>query len=182
VNGTTAALAGALIGAATALVSGVLTGYVTLRNERTRNREAKRASHVQAVREHTAVFFAELFAIHHAANWIAWFAEHDSDALDEAMVEFYDTETYRAFPKLLGATAMVAALNLNVYDELKPLMIGVYQLWERVMSGLHRLDTSSDEAISDLRDCLPDAMKLEFRLIPELSRVMELAQSGSVAG
>ena len=177
-NGTTAALAGALIGAATALASGALTGYVALRIERLRQREARHASHVQAVREHTAAFFAELFAIHLAANWIAWFAEHDSDALDEAMVEFYDGETYRAFPKLLGATAMVAALNLGVYQELQPLIIEVYQLWERVMSGLHRLDSDSGEAISDLRDCLPDAMRLEFRLIPELARIMELAQSG----
>jgi hypothetical protein len=177
-NGTTAALAGALIGAATALASGGLAGYVALRIERLRQREARHASHVQAVREHTAAFFAELFAIHLAANWIAWFAEHDSDALDEAMVEFYDGETYRAFPKLLGATAMVAALNLGVYQELQPLIIEVYQLWERVMSGLHRLDSDSGEAISDLRDCLPDAMRLEFRLIPELARIMELAQSG----
>jgi hypothetical protein len=26
-----------------------------------------------------------------------------------------------------------------------------------------------------LRGCLPDAMKLEFQLIPELARIMELA-------
>ena len=46
------------------------------------------------------------------------------------------------------------------------------------MSGLHRLDSDSGEAISDLRECLPDAMNLEFRLIPELARIMKLAQGG----
>jgi hypothetical protein len=37
------------------------------------------------------------------------------------------------------------------------------------------LDHSPDEAIAELRGCLPDAMKLEFQLIPELARIMELA-------
>jgi hypothetical protein len=121
-----------LIGAATAVGSVALTSYVALRSERVRHREARRASHVQTVREHTAVFFAELFAIHLAVNWAAWFAGHDSGALGEAMAEFYDTETYRVFPKLLGAAAMVAALNLSGYQELKPLIIVVYGLWEGV--------------------------------------------------
>jgi len=175
VSGATAALVGALIGAVTALASGVLAGYFALRSERMRHREARKAAHVGSVRDHTAAFFAELFAIHFAANWVAWFAEHDPGALDHEMAEFYDTETYRAFPKLLGSTAMVAALNTGVYEQLKPLIIEVYKLWERVMHGLHQLDRSPDEAITELRGCLPDAMKLEFQLIPELARIMELA-------
>ena len=181
-SGTTAALAGALIGAVTALASGVLAGYFALRSERMRHREAEKAAHVGSVREHTAAFFAELFAIHFAANWVAWFAEHDPGALDHEMAGFYDTETYRAFPKLLGSTAMVAALNTGVYEELKPLIIEVYKLWERVMHGLHQLDHSPDEAIAELRGCLPDAMKLEFQLIPELARIMELAGPPDAAG
>ena len=43
------------------------------------------------------------------------------------------------------------------------------------MHGVHQLDHSPDEAIAELRGCLPDAMKLEFQLIPELARIMELA-------
>lgn len=181
-SGTTAALVGALIGAVTALASGVLAGYFALRSERMRHREAGRAAHVGSVREHTAAFFAELFAIHFAANWVAWFAEYDPGALDHEMAEFYDTETYRAFPKLLGSTAMVAALNTGVYEQLKPLIIEVYKLWERVMHGLHQLDRSPDEAIAELRGCLPDAMKLEFQLIPELARIMELAGPPDASG
>jgi len=122
-----------------ALASGVLAGYYALRSERMRHREARKAAHVGSVREHTAAFFAELFAIHFAANWVAWFAEHDPGALDHGMAESYDTETYRAFPKLLGSTAMVAALNTGVYEQLKPLIIEVYKLWERVMHGPHQL-------------------------------------------
>ncbi|MGZ3472602.1 MAG: hypothetical protein ACXVA6_21785 [Isosphaeraceae bacterium] len=181
-SGTTAALVGALIGAVTALASGVLAGYFALRSERMRHREAGKAAHVGSVREHTAAFFAELFAIHFAANWVAWFAEYDPGALDHEMAEFYDTETYRAVPKLLGSTAMVAALNTGVYEQLKPLIIEVYKLWERVMHGLHQLDRSPDEAIAELRGCLPDAMKLEFQLIPELARIMELAGPPDASG
>ena len=107
-SGTTAALAGALIGAVTALASGVLAGYFALRSERMRHREAEKAAHAGSVREHTAAFFAELFAIHFAANWVAWFAEHDPGALDHEMAGFYDAETYRAFPKLLGSAPPAA--------------------------------------------------------------------------
>jgi hypothetical protein len=177
VDGTTAALLGALIGAAAGLGSGILASYVALRNERTRHREAQRAAHVTTVREHTATFFDGLFAIHFAANWVAWFAAYDADALDQEMVDFYDKETYQAFPKLLRATAMVAALNADVYGELKPLMVEVYKLWERVMHGLHRIDTYRESAVIELRECLPDAMALEFKLMPQLAHVMEIAQS-----
>lgn len=181
-SGTTAALLGALIGAVTALASGVLAGYFALRSERMRHREARKAAHVGSVRDHTAAFFAELFAIHFAANWVAWFAEHDPGALGHEMAESYDAETYRALQKLLGSTAMVAALNTGVYEQLKPLIIEVYRLWERVMHGLHQLDRSRDEAIAELRSCLPDAMTLEFQLIPELARIMELAGPLDTAG
>lgn len=181
-NGATAALFGALIGAVSALASGMLAGYYALRSERMRHREAGKAAHVGSLREHTAAFFAELFAIHFAANWIAWFAEHDPGALDHRMAKSYDTETYRAFPKLLSSTAMVAALNAGVYEQLKPLIIEVYQLWERVMHGLHQLGHSPDEAIAELRGCLPDAMRLEFVLIPEMARIMELASPDDTAG
>ena len=58
----------------------------------------------------------------------------------------------------------------------------VYKLWERVMHGLHQLDRSPDEAIAELRGCLPDAMKLKFQLIPELARIMELARPPDAAG
>jgi len=40
------------------------------------------------------------------------------------------------------------------------------------MRGLHQLDHSQDDAIAELRGCLPDAMKLEFVLTPELARTL----------
>ncbi len=64
-SATLAALLGAALGAVTALTSAVLTNMVDLRKERARQLEARRTAHIQALREHTAVVFAEFFAIQH---------------------------------------------------------------------------------------------------------------------
>lgn len=175
-NGTSAALLGTLVGAITALASGALTNRVTLRNERSRQQEARRAAFVATLRQHTAVAFAELFALNHTANWIAWFAEHDPRAVDHQMTASFDAETNRIYPKLLGATAMVAALNLPIYQELRPLQGHLFRLWEQVAIALHRLDVDRDEAMQALRECLPVAMELEGALPPELARIMGKAE------
>ena len=88
--------------------------------------------------------------------------------MNQQMTAVFDAETNRAYPKLLGATAMVAALHLDVYRELRRLQGQVFRLWEGVAIAAHRLDTDPDGAMEALRDCLPIAMELEGMLGPEL--------------
>jgi hypothetical protein len=176
-SATSAALLGTLIGAITALASGMLTNLVALRNERSRQRAAKDAADVEILRQHTAVAFTEMFALNHAANWIAWFAEHAPRTVNQQMTASFDAETSRAYPELLGATAMVAALHLDVYRELRRLQGEVFRLWERAAIAAHRLDTDPNDAMQALRGCLPIAAELEGRLGPELARIMEMAGS-----
>jgi hypothetical protein len=166
-----------VVGAVTALAGGMLTNLVALRNERSRQQAAKDAADVAILRQHTAVAFTEIFALNHAANWIAWFAEHAPRTLNQQMTATFDAETNRAYPSLLGATAMVAALHLDVYEELRRLQGQVFRLWEQAAIAAHRLDIDRDDAIRALRSCLPVAMELEGRLGPELARIMEMAQS-----
>jgi hypothetical protein len=97
--------------------------------------------------------------------------------MDTPGVASFDAEANRAYPRLLGATAMVAALHLDVYRELRRLQGDVFGLWERVAVAAHRLDTDADGAVQALRDCLPVAEELEGRLGPELARIMEMAAS-----
>jgi hypothetical protein len=181
VSSTTAALLGALIGAVTALVSATITNVVALRNERARQDAAKQATYVEALRRDTAVAFTELFAIQHAINWITWFAENDPRAIDNEMIASYNSETHGAYPRLLGAMAAVAALNLRVYQELRPLMQEVYDLEEHIALALRGVNARRDRdaAMLRLRDGLRKAYALERRLPPELARIMEIAQSES---
>jgi hypothetical protein len=93
--------------------------------------------------------------------------------VNQQMTAVFDAETNRAYPKLLGATAMVAALHLDGYRELRRLQGQVFRLWEGVAIAAHRLDTDPDGAMEALRDCLPIAMELEGMLGPELAPIME---------
>jgi len=176
VNATSAALLGTLVGAIVAFAGGGLTNLVSVRNERARHQAGKDAADMENLRRYTADAFTELFALNHAASWITWFAEHDPRAVNQQMTASFDTETNRAFPKLLGAMAMVAALNLRVYLELRPLQEHVFSLWEQVAFALHQ-QTDPDDAIQALRDCLPAAVELDDKLPKDLGRIMEMVRS-----
>jgi hypothetical protein len=174
---TTAALLGALVGAITGLVSATITNFVALRNERTRQEEARRASYVQALREHTAIAFAELFVVQHAINWITWFAKHDPGVLNDDKIASYDAEVHLAFPKLLGTMATVAGLNLGVYKELRPIMQRLYDLDVRTAAALRHIKADQEAALQSLQDCWAEASQLVTTLPPELARIMQVAQS-----
>jgi hypothetical protein len=177
ISATSAALLGALIGAVAALVTAVLTNLGALRNERIRQEAAKRADYVQALRAQVGVAFTELFVLQHALNWVTWFAKHDPDALDDRMIASYDADTHRALPRILGAMAMVAALNLRVWRELWPVMQRVYDLEGLVAIELRQVSADRNAAIRALQEYLPKAYQLEKDLPPQLARIMEMAES-----
>lgn len=176
-NGTTAALLGALIGAVAAVGSGALTNMATSRNEQAQHREDRHTAYVETLRQHTAVAFTEMFALQFAAHMAAWFAKCDPRAVDQQLVSSYDTESYRAFPKLLGSMAMIAALNLRVYQELRPLILEVYRVSDAVAVALHQLESGREQAIQSLRGLLPRIAKLDGTLQPGLERIMQIAES-----
>jgi hypothetical protein len=176
----TAALLGASIAGTVALVSSVLTNLVTLRNERFKQTEVRRAAKVEALRKQTGVAFAELFALQHADNWVSWFAEYHPHAINKEMAKAHQTEVHSAYPKLLGAMAIVAALNLDVYRELLPLAQRLYDLDHKVMLALRHIDDDKERAVLSLCDCLRESLKLEHELPPELARIMKIAESKSL--
>jgi hypothetical protein len=120
--------------------------------------------------------FTELFIVQHAINWITWFAKHDPDVLKDKIAS-YDAEVHLAFPKLLGTMATVARLNLRVYEELRPIMQGLYDLDARTAVALRQIKADQEAAIRSLRDLWAEARALEMTLPPELARIMQIAQS-----
>ena len=141
--------------------------------------EARRATYVEALRKQTGVAFAELFALQHADNWISWFAQHDPSAIKEAMITAHRAEIHAAYPKLLGAMAMLAALNLRVYEELLPLARRVYDLDHQVGLALRHFSEDQEAGVRFLRHCFREALQLEHELPPELARIMKVAESES---
>jgi hypothetical protein len=137
---------------------------------------AKDAANLETLRHYTATAFSELFALNHAASWVTWFAGHAPHAVNQQMAASFDAETHSTFPKLLSAMAMVATVNWRVYEQLRLLQKGVFDLWERVAAALHQ-ESDPDAALQALRDCLPAAEELDDRLPKELERLMKTAGS-----
>jgi hypothetical protein len=93
------------------------------------------------------------------------------------MIASYDADTHRALPRILGAMAMVAALNLRVWRELWPVMQRVYDLEGLVAIELRQVSADRNAAIRALQEYLPKAYQLEKDLPPQLARIMEMAES-----
>jgi hypothetical protein len=51
---------------------------------------------------------------------------YDSVALNREFVKSYDDEIHRAFPKVVGAMAMVASLDLDAHGRMRPILDRLY--------------------------------------------------------
>jgi hypothetical protein len=175
-DATSAAILGTSIGAAAAIASAGLTNFVTTRNERLRQRDVRRATDINALRKETATVFSEIFAIQHAMNWVTWFARHSPSEIDVELVKRYDAEVHAAYPRLLGALATVAALNLLVHTELRRIFKRVYALEEKIAIALRRPNGEDGIAYHQLAMHLGATQDLEEDLPLELARVMQIAE------
>src|SRR5687768_16727364 len=125
-----AAMEAAILAAAAALVGATIAAWVTLRTERSRRvaereaealriRAAGDAEELKLLRDRTAQVFYQLFAIQHEMEWITWHALHHPETVDGAMVRAYESAVHAAYPKALGAMALVAAMDRELYMDLK---------------------------------------------------------------
>src|ERR1700757_2859223 len=96
----TAGFLGAILGAAVALITSIITNAVSVRNEDAKTDAAKHAAHIDALRASIATVFSYFFAIQPAINWVTWIAKYDPSALDAASIKGYDEEVHDAMPKL----------------------------------------------------------------------------------
>lgn len=174
-DSTASALLGAFVGSATALATAALASAVAVHNERRRREEAARSSATQSLRTAVAAAFTEFYAFSHAISWITWYAKHDPDSVDAPMARSYEEENHAVIPKLQGALAVVASLNLTTYEELQPLVHRLFVLDKHVTNAVVRLRTDRAGAIAALADQLDEVTTLQNSVPAELNRVMNLA-------
>ena len=74
--------------------------------------------------------------------------------------------------------AMVAALNLEIYEQLQPILSDLLNLDEEVATALARIRTDRTAAIEAIGNYLEPAYKLEKQLPPELARILKAANIG----
>lgn len=186
---TEAALIGASIGAATALIASVLSNWIALRNEGRRLDEARRAAdtqveearlkaYTQELTAQTAQAFKKMFEILHAIMWITAHVVIDPKLLTVEMISSYDSKVEKTYPELLGSLAVVAGLSLDIYGELRGFAERINSLEKPVAEALLRLKLSKfkdAQAIASLRESNAHADQLYANLPPELARVIEQA-------
>jgi len=176
------AFLGAIAGAVVALTTSIITNIVSTRNERAKSEAAKHAAHVEALRGSVATVFSYFFAIQHAINWLTWIAKFDPSALDAESIKSYDNEVHDAMPKLLGAMATVASLNLNVYDDLQQLCERLYDLDRTVAVSLRAPGTveATEAAHHELERSWEKARQLERVLPQQVAEFMASAETRAV--
>lgn len=176
-DATTATILGTLIGALAAISSAVLAGLFSVRNERLRLIEAKRSADIAALRKAAGVAFEEIFAVQHAMNWITWYATNSPSEIDDANVREYEEQIHRAYPRLLGALAKVASLDLNLYHELHLICERIYHLEENVALAVRdSATTSTGTTFQVLAQQMATVRGLERDLPPEMARIMHAAE------
>lgn len=179
-DATVAALAGSLIGGSAALAGTVFTNFVVLRTEAGRRGLATQSAYVHTLRERSGAAFAQFFIIVQAIEWITWCGDGDPNSLDRKRIKSYEEAVNGAYGKLLGAVAMTASLNLDIYEQLRPLLNILYDLESRAAVALREfVATRSPAATAELRICKIEAMRIRETLPPELNRIMELAETAA---
>jgi hypothetical protein len=146
-----------------ALTVGVIALVGTLSANLLASRSSRRAAFVQELRTRTADAFREAFVVQHAMEWVTWHARNDPDAVDEAMKREYASEVHRALPALLGSIAAIAALSVDVYQRMQPVLEELYNAEERVALAIRFVDAHGPpraEALNRLSELLDEAQQI----------------------
>jgi len=176
-NSTVAALLGSLIGGVIALLGALITNIVVLKTEKRRRESVTEAAYINALRENFSAVFAQFFIVVHAIEWITWYGDNDPDAIDKNSIKSYEDEVHSAYRTLLGAMTLTASLNLQAYEEMRPILKNLYDLEARTGKALRNFVLRRSPAtIEELHVCKAETAKMLDTLPPELSRIMALAE------
>jgi hypothetical protein len=168
----------AIIGATVAVTTALVAAIVAVRNEQKSRRGAAHREELKELRLRVADVFTELFILQHEMEWLTWHAKYHPEAIDLAMIGRYEATVHAALPKALGAMAIVASLDLELYLLLKPLAEEVYFLEGGVALAAKDLGTDREGSIAKLTPLTAATTSLYVKLPIELGTAMEKAGYG----
>jgi hypothetical protein len=115
-----AVVAAASIAGFAALAGALIAGAVALRNESRRRLTARLDSDRQALRAQAAEVFRQMFVLQHEMEWLTWHADKRPDSIGSEMVSAYESRVHDCYPRILGAMAVLASMDLSLYHRLAP--------------------------------------------------------------
>ena len=168
-----------VIGGFAALVAALVAAGVAVRNETRRREEARRDAERQALRGQAAEVFRHMFTVQHEMEWLTWHAVNRPAELSPEMTATYEAAVHKAYPRLLGAMAVLASMNLDLYDRLNLLTEKIYAAEGNIgtlITGLHSAETRQD-SLAGLRPLHGPVAAFYKSLPPEMAKAMELADT-----
>ena len=145
-----AGLIGAAIGAVAGLMGAFFTSIVQSRIEEKKWRRSKQDTLSKELRLQIAEVSRKMLVAQHSMEWITWYAREGPKHLDKKMISEYNKEIHDAFPELLGALAITAALNLDIYNQLSIIADEIYGIEGRIAKALFLFDEAPEECIEKL--------------------------------
>ncbi len=91
---------------------------------RSRRKDVER----QALRTQAAEVFRHIFVLQHEMEWLTWHAFNRPKNLDSRMTAAYESTVHDAYPKVLGAMAILASMNIDLYQRLAPMVDRIYEM------------------------------------------------------
>jgi hypothetical protein len=177
-----AALIAAAIGGLAALVVALVGAGVALRNETRRRTAARLDAERQALRGQAAAVFRHMFTLQHEMEWLTWHAANRPAQLSPEMAA-YEAAVHKAYPSLLGAMAVLASMDMKLYDSLKPLADQLYAADGEIgtlITGLTSAETRQD-SVAGLKKGYRPATAFYESLPPQMAKAMQLADTKDTA-
>lgn len=175
-----AGLIGAVIGACVVLVNSVITNRHQLALEAEKARLGKQAELSRELRSWIADVAHEMLSVQHSMEWVCWFAFRGA-SIGKDMISSYQSEIHLHFPKLLGNLAVVASLNMGVYEKLASLAETLYGLDSHIAIAMLEHEKDPDELSRRLASLYPQATALYETLPKELTGIINSAAVAEIA-
>jgi hypothetical protein len=173
----------AVIGGLAALVAALVAGGVALRNETRRRNDARLDAERQALRGQAADVFRHMFTLQHEMEWLTWHAVNRRAELSPEMAATYEAAVHKAYPSLLGAMAVLASMDTDLYNSLNPLTEEIYAAEGKIgtlITGLSSAETRQD-SLAGLRQLNSPVTAFYKSLPPEMAKAMRQADNKGTA-
>lgn len=170
-----AAVVAASIGGLTALVAALVAGAVALRNESHRRSAARKDVDRQALRAQAAEVFRQMFVLQHEMEWLTWHAANRPKSLNSQMTRTYESSVHDSYPRILGAMAVLASMDIGLYRRLEPLMERLFEAESRIGCLINGLISrrKRGNSLVQLKQLNEPVRTLYLDLPPEMAEAMQ---------
>jgi hypothetical protein len=152
-----AALLGVLLG-------GALTSWNQGRLEREKRRHARGDALAKELLTASQQLTISVASSLHSMCWLCWLAATGPEKLTQVKIDQYDEEQHETLPKILGYLSTLAALDLQLYDMLRPHVDKVFALDATIGESGLAFSADSPGATAALAEHYRSMVDLERKL------------------